>query len=90
MSLPFEYVKLDKCLFSQLMDKAGDGRMIGNLISLFHDSGLQVVCEGIETKKQAEIARELGTDKIQGFFYAKPMRVDAFRRFILERHNAAS
>lgn len=90
MSLPFEYVKLDKCLFSQLMDKAGDGRMIGNLISLFHDSGLQVVCEGIETKKQAEVARELGTDKIQGFFYAKPMRVDAFRRFILERHNAAS
>ena len=35
--------------------------------------GQQVVAEGIESREQAELALRCGADRIQGFYYARPM-----------------
>ena len=36
------------------------------------------LAEGVETIEQDEIVRELGIDRIQGYYYARPMPVDEF------------
>lgn len=40
--------------------------------------GMQVICEGVENAKQAEMLIELGCYYAQGFYYAKPMPRDVF------------
>ena len=72
-NMPFEAVKLDRSLVSELPCERKSCLMVEMLTLLFHELGQNVLAEGIETKEQAETALSYGVDRIQGFFYAKPM-----------------
>ena len=82
MQLPFECIKLDRSLLTQLIDSQNNVEIVRDIISLFHNSGFRVACEGIETASQSDIVTNLGADLIQGFYYARPMEPKAFSRFI--------
>lgn len=69
----FECIKLDKSLIHIVEEDKKGHDMVRGLIRLFHEMGLVVVAEGTETKEQANMLLELGADRIQGFYYAKPM-----------------
>ena len=43
------------------------------IVQLAHSLGITVVCEQIETDKEARWARQLGMDGLQGFQIAHPM-----------------
>ena len=43
---------------------------------------LHIVAEGVETDQQYAQVRKLGCDLAQGFFIAKPMPADRFRRWV--------
>src|SRR5699024_2223575 len=72
MQLPFECIKLDRSLLTQLIDSQNNVEIVRDIISLFHNSGFRVACEGIETAFQSDIVTNLGADLIQGFYYARP------------------
>ena len=40
--------------------------------------GVKVVCEGVETKEQAEMLKEIGCQIAQGYLYARPMPMTQF------------
>lgn len=82
MHLPFDVIKLDKSLLDRLAINARDRMIIQSMINLFHDMGMEVVSEGIETEKQKKMIQEMGTDYIQGFYYAKPMPENEFIEFL--------
>ena len=73
LDLPFEGIKLDRSLMSGVPDDPKRKRMAETLIPLFHQLGLEVVAEGIEEEEQARRVLECGADRIQGFYYARPM-----------------
>lgn len=73
MHFPFECIKLDRSLIDKLPADGKDRLVVRSMIEMFHAMGLKVVAEGVETKEQQEIIREMGADFIQGFYYAKPM-----------------
>lgn len=78
LSMPFTYVKLDKSLIDGICEDKDSALMVGTLIPFFHKVGEKVVAEGIETREQAEAAIAYGADRLQGFYYAKPMPADEF------------
>lgn len=82
MQLPFECIKLDRSLLTQLIDSQNNIEIVRDMISLFHNSGFRVACEGIETDSQSEIVMQLGIDLVQGFYHARPMEPETFSRFI--------
>lgn len=73
LGLPFEAVKLDRSLMLGLTDDPRSRLMADTIIPFFHKLGQQVVAEGIESREQAELALRCGADRIQGFYYARPM-----------------
>ena len=73
LDLPFETIKLDRSLMVGLTDNPRARMMADTIIPFFHELGEQVVAEGIESRQQAELALHCGADRIQGFYYAKPM-----------------
>jgi len=44
--------------------------------------GVETVCEGVETREQVEFLREVGCTKLQGYYFCKPISMEA----IVERY----
>ena len=66
-------IKSDQSL-RRLIDVSRNGRRtISLLAQLMHENDYRIVAEGIETAQQAQTVRETGVDRIQGFYYAKPL-----------------
>ena len=79
VSMPFAYIKLDKSLTDGICEDRDSGLMVSTLIPFFHKVGEKVVAEGIETEDQAEAAVAFGADRLQGYYFAKPMPADELR-----------
>lgn len=69
----FEAIKLDKSLVHIIENEEKGGNIVRGLIRLFHEMGMEVIAEGVETDGQSKTLTEMGADKIQGFYYARPM-----------------
>lgn len=69
-SIPISNVKIDKGLSESLCENIESSK---KLISYFHQAGLKVVMEGIETKEQVEAIKKIGADYIQGYYFSKPL-----------------
>lgn len=69
-------VKIDKSITQKSITDAGF-IILKNIIHTAQEMGIQVLCEGIETKEQEEAVIKAGCDLLQGFYYYKPMSVTA-------------
>ena len=67
-------VKIDKTLVGQFGDSRAE-TICAHVVRLAHDLGLVVVAEGVETWRHVEIAKEIGFDELQGYWFAKPAPV---------------
>jgi sensor c-di-GMP phosphodiesterase-like protein len=79
--LPIDIVKLDR-EFSASLDspqKAHDNALFDAVQSLLTVRDLTVVVEGVERETQHAALRVRHSSLAQGWFYAKPMNVDALR-----------
>ena len=75
--LPADIVKLDRAFSVSPRSASPHAReAVTELIELGRAAGCQVVMEGIENAGQAELARTLGADLGQGYYFARPMPVD--------------
>jgi diguanylate cyclase (GGDEF)-like protein/PAS domain S-box-containing protein len=66
-----EVVKLDKQLVHGLPDRASVA-VVRSIVSLAHDMGAVVIAECLETAEQVEVVRDLGVERGQGWFFARP------------------
>lgn len=70
--LPVSFVKIDRSFVSGLVDDPDDRTIADAVIGLAAALDLDVVAEGVETEKQAEILTELGCAYAQGYLYGRP------------------
>ena len=68
-------LKIDRSLVSQFGDRRAE-TICEHIVRLAHDLGLVVVAEGVETWRHVEIARAIGFDELQGYWFARPAPVD--------------
>ena len=80
-SLPFNILKFDKTVVSQLEDNAISSTIIRSIISNCHEFGIRTVAEGIETLRQYRLLRSYGCDFMQGYFFAKPVPEEHLRQY---------
>ena len=77
-------IKLDR-LFLNNAEKDERGlTVIQHLTKMLKCLGFTVLAEGVETEQQLDWMRRADCDVIQGFYYAKPMCISDFRRFLAE------
>ena len=56
--------------------------VIKEIIQLAKNLNMKVVAEGIEREEQVDFLSEQGCDLIQGFYFAKPMKIGAFEKVV--------
>ena len=71
--LPLDTIKIDRSFVNGLTDDDANRPIVQAVIALAHGLGLDVVAEGIETAEQLAALRDLGCDRGQGYYYAKPL-----------------
>ena len=71
-TFPVDIIKLDGS-FVHAIDAPGSNlEVINAVIKLGKALGLNVVGEQVETQRQADVLRELGCDRAQGYFFGRP------------------
>ena len=82
--LPFGIIKLDKTIvqppYSLDTARERDNAMtlLESSADMIHRVGSETVAEGVETEEQLNKLRELDTEFIQGFYFARPMPESEF------------
>ncbi|MEM9203252.1 MAG: EAL domain-containing protein [Actinomycetota bacterium] len=69
---PVDALKIDRAFVIGLGEDEEDRAFVSSIISLAEALGLDVVAEGVETERHAEILSELGCHRAQGYLYARP------------------
>ncbi len=82
LTLPFDIVKLDRNLLLACENDKEKKNVLKTVVKMIKDLNFEIILEGVENKEQDNIAREIGVDKIQGFYYSKPLNTDNFLSFI--------
>lgn len=70
--LDSDCLKIDRSFIQRDLPGHRAQIVLGNIIRLASDLGMNVICEGVETAEQSAIIMKLGCYTAQGFFYAKP------------------
>lgn len=68
-----QYVKLDRSLVSEVHTDENKQQNIMELVNEFHNKGIMIVAEGIETEDELEYIRNnTAVDYVQGYYLARP------------------
>ena len=73
MHLPVEALKIDRSFVAGLGSDPKTTSIARAFVSLARSLELQCVAEGVETRVQADLLRDLGCEFAQGFFFSQPV-----------------
>ncbi len=76
-ALPLDEVKIDRSFISRLLREPQTSLIVRAAVDLSHALGLDAVAEGVEDEATLERLTQLGCDRAQGYFFARPMPADA-------------
>lgn len=80
--MPVDYVKIDQMFVRNILTNKNDLEIVQSVIKLAHGLGKQVVCEGVEDLGTVELLKHLKCEKIQGYYYSKPLNFPDFVEWI--------
>ena len=82
--LPIDVLKLDMRFIQKETEKNSSRNILSFIVSLAKWMNLLVVAEGVETREQLEILRNMDCNYVQGYYYAKPMPHEEFTKILLQ------
>jgi len=77
-----DYLKIDKTFVKNLETNVNDIALCNAIIVMAHTLGLKVIAEGVETEGQKKILKDADCDFAQGYFFSRPVPVDAFEKIL--------
>ncbi|HUP98756.1 MAG TPA: EAL domain-containing response regulator [Usitatibacter sp.] len=79
--IPFTELKIDQTFVRKAATQRSSRAVLESSLEMASKLRIQSVGEGVETKEQLVLLRELGCHLAQGFLIGKPMRAAEFSRF---------
>ncbi|RYG62220.1 bifunctional diguanylate cyclase/phosphodiesterase, partial [bacterium] len=80
--LPLHTLKVDRSFAQEVSDGGQNLKIVRAIVQLAHSLNMDVVAEGIETKPQLGLFRDLGVEYAQGFLFARGLDVAGARGMI--------
>ena len=80
--LPVNELKIDRSFIGKIEpdnDSSADALIVRTIIAMAHALNLQVVAEGVETQYHVTLLTELACDRLQGYFYGRPVPIEQFK-----------
>ena len=80
--LPLDAIKIDQSFVSGLDEDRSTVAIVRAMISMAKALNMQVIAEGVETLRQAQILTKLGCDGLQGFLYSPAVPAQKFEAML--------
>jgi len=77
-SFPFDTLKIDRMFVSAMLRNKKSNQIVKSLVNLSHNLGMDVVAEGIESDREAELMRQYNTKYGQGYYFSKAVTESEF------------
>ncbi|MCP4869842.1 MAG: GGDEF domain-containing protein [Proteobacteria bacterium] len=80
-SYPMDVVKIDRSFISPI-DEEGGQELAATIVFMARELGLEVIGEGVETRTQYRVLRDLGVQAGQGFHFSRPVPAKRAVRYL--------
>lgn len=80
--LPVTELKIDRSFVRDIDRDPDDRTLIASIIGLGKGQGVRLVAEGVETAEQARLLKELDCDVLQGFYFSRPLPLEALIEYL--------
>lgn len=80
--IQIDVLKLDMGFLKSSDCSAKGGNILSAITKMAESLKMQTIAEGVETKEQVEFLKSIGCKYVQGFYYSKPLPVEAFEKLI--------
>lgn len=81
-SFPFDVLKIDRSFVSRMAEGEQAILIVKTIIDLASALGMDVVAEGVETRPQQGLLRELGCRYGQGFLFSRPLSAEKIAQLL--------
>ena len=69
----FDLLKIDMIFLKNFKTNSRSHIILREIVDMAKHLGIHTLCEGVETKEQADFLRAIGCDRLQGFYFSKPL-----------------
>lgn len=76
--LPIDILKIDMKFLGNLETSYRAGNILSSVIRMARWLKLPTIAEGVETRAQVDFLNSIGCDKIQGYFYSRPLSLEDY------------
>ncbi len=70
---PYDTLKLDQIFIASLKDDQFTRQILTSVTKLAKELNMKLVAEGVEREDQLDAVRELGVDRVQGYYFCRPL-----------------
>lgn len=81
-TLPIDALKLDMKFIKNICLDKKSCRLVEIMIEISKMLEVPVIAEGVETKEQLDLLKEMGCDIVQGYYFSKPIPDNEFEELI--------
>ncbi|MEH7416347.1 EAL domain-containing protein [Neobacillus drentensis] len=78
---PFNTIKIDKSFIQDLHHNPTQKSVCRSLVAMGKNLGMNVVAEGVEEPEQYHFLCSIGCDKMQGYYFSRPISTDLVESF---------
>lgn len=83
-NLPIDKLKIDRSFITNINNESKNQVIVKTIIFLAKELGINILAEGVETKDELEFLMKHNIDSIQGYYFAKPMRIEDIEKLLLK------
>lgn len=77
-----DVLKIDKEFLTEETNQEKGKILIDSIVKMCKQLNIQTVAEGVSTQEQVAFLKQINCDRMQGYFYGKPMTVEEFEKLI--------
>lgn len=89
-NLPISIVKIDQSFVRNIANSTQDQAIVKSIIKLAHSLDKEVIAEGVADLACLNILKEMNCEKMQGYYYGKPMSFHEFVNWLNTNKNNLS
>lgn len=84
--LPVDTLKIDRAFIHGMDSDSRDAALVSAILAMAGELEIDTVAEGVEHKEQMLFLRKHHCNRLQGFYFSKPLPMDAIRAHLQRSH----